>query len=226
MAKDKKGFVLYCDLIHTIEKMPPEKAGELFLHILKYVNDLKPETNDLLIQIAFEPIKRQLKRDLLKYSERADRARENGRKGGRPKNLEEPKKTQSVISEPRKPDTVTVTVTDTVINKYKDEILNSTPGKLEDAIEGLYKIYPSKCPIKNRSLGKNKKDKLKIEKLLRDYSAKELKNIFEFYIQDCNKTKTMMKNLSTFLNNLPEPPTEEELRLRNSINPEQWMPVN
>jgi len=49
MATDKKSFILYCDLIHTIEKMPADKAGELFKHILRYVNDLNPETDDLIV---------------------------------------------------------------------------------------------------------------------------------------------------------------------------------
>lgn len=104
MAKDKKSFVLYCDLIHTVRKLPKEDAGELFVHILEYVNDLNPETENALVDIAFEPIKQQLKRDLVKYSERAERARENGKKGGRPIT----QKTQSVISEPKKPDSVNV----------------------------------------------------------------------------------------------------------------------
>lgn len=69
MAEDKKSFLLYTDLIHTVNKMPSEKAGELFKHILSYVNDLNPETDDLIIQLTFEPIKQQLKRDLLKYKE-------------------------------------------------------------------------------------------------------------------------------------------------------------
>lgn len=81
MAEGKKSFILYCDLIHTIEKMPPEKAGELFLHILKYVNDLEPETEDLLIQIAFEPIKRQLKRDLNKWEGSAEAKSQGGKIG-------------------------------------------------------------------------------------------------------------------------------------------------
>lgn len=81
MAEGKKGFLLYSDLIHTIEKMPPEKAGELFLHILKYVNDLQPETDDLLIQIAFEPIKRQLKRDLDKWENKTSKKSEGGKLG-------------------------------------------------------------------------------------------------------------------------------------------------
>jgi hypothetical protein len=62
MAVDKTSFLLYCDLLHTIEKMPDEKAGQLFKHILRYVNDLNPATEDLIIQLTFEPIRQQLKR--------------------------------------------------------------------------------------------------------------------------------------------------------------------
>lgn len=69
MADGKKSFVLYTDLIHTVKKMPNEKAGELFKHVLEYVNDLDPKTNDLIIELSFEPIKQQLKRDLNKWEE-------------------------------------------------------------------------------------------------------------------------------------------------------------
>ena len=60
---------MYCDLIHTIMKMPDDKAGLLFKHILKYVNDLNPITDDLIVELTFEPIKQQLKRDLDKYND-------------------------------------------------------------------------------------------------------------------------------------------------------------
>lgn len=122
MAKDKKSFVLYCDLIHTVRKLPKEDAGELFMHILEYVNDLNPETDNALVDIAFEPIKQSLKRDLKKYESRAERARENGKKGGRPK---KPKKTQSVISKPRKPDSVSDSVSVNDIKKEYKEIFSS-----------------------------------------------------------------------------------------------------
>ena len=83
MAEDKKGFVLYADLIHTLGKMPDDKAGELFKHILSYVNDQDPITDDLIIQLTFEPIKQQLKRDLKKYDEiklkRSDAGKESAR---------------------------------------------------------------------------------------------------------------------------------------------------
>ena len=67
--ENKKSFILYCDLIHTIEKMPDDKAGKLLKHILNYVNENNPETDDLIVELTFEPIKQQLKRDLKGWSE-------------------------------------------------------------------------------------------------------------------------------------------------------------
>ena len=64
MAENKKSVLIYCDLIHTVEHLPDELAGKLFKHILEYVNDRDPQTDDVLLKIAFEPIKQQLKRDL------------------------------------------------------------------------------------------------------------------------------------------------------------------
>lgn len=74
MAENKKSFILYADLITQVEKLVLQDranktnyAGELFLHILKYVNDQNPVPIDFIIDMAFEPIKLQLKRDLEKY---------------------------------------------------------------------------------------------------------------------------------------------------------------
>ena len=100
MAENKKSFLLYCDLIHTINKLPNEKAGELFKHILEYVNDNDPTTDDLLISISFEPIKQQLKRDLKKFEGIVERNKLNGSKGGRPK---KPKKPTGLSGNPSKP---------------------------------------------------------------------------------------------------------------------------
>lgn len=82
MAENKKSFVLYADLLATACKMPKEKAGELFITILEYVNDLDPEPEDLLVQIAFEPIKQQLKRDLKEWESKKMQRAETGRVGG------------------------------------------------------------------------------------------------------------------------------------------------
>jgi hypothetical protein len=80
MAKDKKGFILYCDIIHTIEKLSDEQAGKLFKHILNYVNDKDLIAEDIITEIAFEPIKQTLKRDLQKYEDIRIKNQENARK--------------------------------------------------------------------------------------------------------------------------------------------------
>jgi uncharacterized phage protein (TIGR02220 family) len=79
MAENKKSFLLYVDLIHTVEKLPDEYAGKLFKHLLQYVNDQNPVTDDIVVNIAFEPIKQSLKRDLLRW----DQTREKRSKAGK-----------------------------------------------------------------------------------------------------------------------------------------------
>ena len=77
MAENKTSFLLYTDLIHTVSRLSDELAGRLFKHILSYVNDQNPQTDDLIIQIAFEPVKQQLKRDLRKYKALCKKNKEN-----------------------------------------------------------------------------------------------------------------------------------------------------
>jgi len=81
MAENKKSFLLYCDLLHTVKKLNDEQAGKLFKHVLEYVNDLNPETEDIITDLCFEPIKQNLKRDLQKYEKIREKKREAGKKG-------------------------------------------------------------------------------------------------------------------------------------------------
>jgi hypothetical protein len=101
MAEGKKSFLLYCDIITTIEKLSNEQAGMLFKTILEYVNDKNPVVNDIIIDLVFEPIKQGLKRDLKRYENICERNRANGAKGGRPES--KPKKPNGIIGNPKKP---------------------------------------------------------------------------------------------------------------------------
>ncbi|MVZ67406.1 hypothetical protein GQF61_16245 [Sphingobacterium sp. DK4209] len=77
MAEDKKSFLAYADWKTQFNLLSNEEAGILIKHILSYVNDENPTLpqDDRIIQIAFEPIKLQLKRDLKKYeSAKQDKA--------------------------------------------------------------------------------------------------------------------------------------------------------
>lgn len=81
MAKDKKSFILYVDQKDLFNKLPDEIAGKLIKHIYSYVNDENPESEDLIVSIAFEPIKQQLKRDLKLFEEKRIKRSEAGLAG-------------------------------------------------------------------------------------------------------------------------------------------------
>ena len=81
MAKDKKGFILYADQKALFDQLPNDKAGELIKFIFAYVNDENPTTDDIIINLAFTPIKQQLKRDLKKFEETKEKRSEAGKAG-------------------------------------------------------------------------------------------------------------------------------------------------
>jgi len=81
MAKDKKSFILYVDQKDLWSKLPDEIAGKLIKHIYSYVSDENPESEDLIVNIAFEPIKQQLKRDLKLFEEKRVKRSEAGLAG-------------------------------------------------------------------------------------------------------------------------------------------------
>jgi len=80
MAENKKSFIVYSEWRDTFEQLSNEQAGKLIKHIFSYVNDKDPKTTDIIINLAFTPIKQTLKRDLKKW-ERQHKQRVNaGRK--------------------------------------------------------------------------------------------------------------------------------------------------
>ena len=87
---------------------------------------------------------------------------------------------------------------------------------VDDFIERMYNFYPNKCPKRGTSLGKTRKDKERIRKLLKTYSMKEIEMVFKHEI-DTKLGKTYMQNFSTFLNNLPDPSTLDSGNLFSSI---------
>jgi hypothetical protein len=78
----KKSFVLYTDQREVFDELSDQDAGKLIKHIFSYVNDENPSTDDILIKVAFLPIKTQLKRDLKVWDEKKLQRAEAGRKGG------------------------------------------------------------------------------------------------------------------------------------------------
>lgn len=172
MAENKKSFILYCDLINSIEFLNEDEVGRLFIHILQYVNDMNPQTTDRIIQIAFEPIKQQLKRDLKVWEGVKTVRSENGKLGGIKSGEARKKQKQANEANASKPKqkqaneavTVNVTVTDTVTDTV-NEIQNTS-------FDLFWKQYPNKvakdkCSKKWDSLKQSERDEILL--LLPDY---------------------------------------------------------
>jgi hypothetical protein len=70
MAQGKKSFLFYTDWKSTFDELSNEQAGELIKHILAYVNDENPTSENILIRAVFANIKATLKRDLVKYEDK------------------------------------------------------------------------------------------------------------------------------------------------------------
>jgi hypothetical protein len=121
MAENKKGFVLYADQIDLIKELTDEEAGILIKHIFLYVNDKNPTLENRLVKIAFEPIKTQLKRDLIKYESVREKRSIAGKASADSKKQNS---TNSTLVESVKQNSTnsTVIVKDNVIVKVKDKV--------------------------------------------------------------------------------------------------------
>lgn len=121
MAKDKTSFILYCDLLKSVDHLTNEELGILFKHILEYVNDLDPVLEDRLLLTAWKPIQRSLKEDLEKWEKIRVKRSEAGKKGGKQKqaNLANAKSVKQNLAN----QAVSVTVTDNVNVTSSSELL-------------------------------------------------------------------------------------------------------
>lgn len=114
MAENKKSFVLYTDSQGLVNQLPDDVAGRLFKHIYAYVNDEQPITEELLLNIAFEPIKMQLKRDLIKWETQLEQRKKAGLKSAEVRKRNATKTNERSISST---DNVNVNVNVNDINK-------------------------------------------------------------------------------------------------------------
>ena len=118
MAKDKKGFILYADQKALFEQLPNDKAGELIKFIFAYVNDEDPVTEDLIINLAFTPIKQQLKRDLIKFEETKGKRSEAGKAGAN-------KRWQNIANDSKRISTIAkIAVNDNVNDNVKEKVID------------------------------------------------------------------------------------------------------
>ena len=77
---------------------------------------------------------------------------------------------------------------------------------VNEFVDKMYALYPTKCPKRNCSLGKSKRDKTRIKALLKIYTPDQIEQVIRHEV-DSNYGVNYMRNLSTLLNNFPDPDT-------------------
>jgi hypothetical protein len=152
MADQKKSFVLYGDLIHTTQHLTNEDAGKVFKWVLEYVNDNEPKPLKGLLAAVCEPIKQQLKRDLLKYETKREQYSEAGKRSAearRLKKLEAEKESNEIqrtltnVENRSTKSTVSVNVSDNV--NVTDNVIKKKSNIIErkqDFKKSLLSFYP------------------------------------------------------------------------------------
>ena len=194
MAEGKKTFIFYSDWINMIREMPNSDAGELLKHVLSYVNDENPVTDNLLVKMAFGHMKPMLKKDLDKWEKQLQQFSKMGKKSAekRALNLVEPKLT---YVEPTSTVNVNVNVNDNV-NKNDNNILLTE--KKVFSVE-IYPTFDDFWDEYDKKVGNKNKIKKQWDKL-----SQKTKELILGYIPNYKLSqpeKRFRKNPETFLNN-------------------------
>jgi hypothetical protein len=95
----RKSFILHIDSLGILDELSDEQAGQLFKLIHSFHNPNKPKQTQItqVVNLAFYSFKSQFERDFEAYNNVCERNKNNGIKGGRPKNNNprKPKKADS-----------------------------------------------------------------------------------------------------------------------------------
>lgn len=138
MATGKKSFLLYCDLIHKIEHLTTDEKGQLFEHLLAYVNDRYPVLENRILIGVWKPIELQLKADLKLWEKKQKQRSQAGRRSAEARKQ---KLTDSTTVNDRsiRSTKSTVNVNVNVYNSYIEELRNH----FKSNAKYFYKQFPT-----------------------------------------------------------------------------------
>ena len=135
MAEGKKTFIFYSDWINMVRKMPNKDAGELLKHILSYVNDENPTTDNVLVDVVFGHMQPILKSDLLKWEKQLKRFSDMGKKSAENKKSQVQPKLTNVKPTLTVNDNVNVNDIQLLYDKFVEEVKS---GGFDSRVEAMY----------------------------------------------------------------------------------------
>jgi len=145
----RKSFLIYIDSLPVLDDLTDEQAGKLFKAISSYHKGEDLEL-DSLTKIAFSPFKSQFIRDDEKYKKIVERNKNNGLKGGRPKNEDNPEKPSGLNGNPENPqkaDSDSDSDSDSDI-KHIDQSKIAREELIQSSFDYWWKAYPTKTARK------------------------------------------------------------------------------
>ena len=80
MSKEKKGFIVYDDIMEVVDRLSDEEAGQLLKGMLGYSISGKDPKFKGVLEFVFIPIKQQMDRNAEKYAAKCEKNRENANK--------------------------------------------------------------------------------------------------------------------------------------------------
>jgi hypothetical protein len=193
MAQGKKTFIFYSDWINMVKEMPDKDAGELLKHILLYVNDENPDTDNILVRMAFGHMKPMLKADLNRWESIRETRKENGRKGGKA-NAKQTEANAKQLEAVNDNDNVNGNVNDNSnvnVNEKKKEQILSKKAEGEIAFNFWWDVYAIKV---DRAKCLKKFLTLSIEDMRKCYDHSKL-------YAKAQPDKQYRRNPITYLNN-------------------------
>ena len=218
MAQDKNSFLAYADWIYVIEKLSDVQAGQVFKHLLRYVNDQNPEFNDQLLEIVFEPIKQTLKRDLKKYEKirgkrsKAGKASAEARRLTKENNLEQNQQVLTSVNKSQQALTnSTVSVSDSVSDSENTNNIILSEGQ-EKLIKSLCEVFgiSEQRQFQSYALLINA-----IRKQITDGNYDWFKTQVNYYFLYKNASGEKLHGFRTFIGDLIEPD-------KGAWNAENW----
>ena len=152
MSKEKKGFIVYDDIMEVVGRLSDEEAGQLLKGMLRYsINGQEPKFKGVL-EFVFIPIKQQMDRNAEKYAAKCEKNRENANKRWQNANASDRKNRNANYADTdtdTDTDTKTDTDTDTTTNTDTNAAKQRGGGDCDDKFniwklldsEGIDKIY-------------------------------------------------------------------------------------
>jgi hypothetical protein len=174
-GKLQKSFILYNDMIDSVDELTDEEAGRLLKAILYFQNDLDCSWFDRVTLLLLKPLETQFKRDAAKWEDKKSKRVEAGRKGGLAK-ASNAKHCQAMPSDGKQRlANLAVSVNGSVSGSVKEDIsrtkvlssnsdesdLVSLERKKADPVPymEIFKLYADCCPaLKQMQIRSNKRD--------------------------------------------------------------------